>query len=137
MAAQAAPSAVGDSGQICLKAHPAYCIHSNGAGNQVTITNNPADYSNFTIVFDRYQVVWWQNGNGNCLREASDGKVVIENGPCSGTADGSQGWSQDGDQFTNVAYYGTMFTYGAYNNYKVWAYVNVPSGTLFDWKTPV
>ena len=86
-----AQAAIGNSGPICLTNASSYCIHSNGPGNAVTITNVDAQKSNFTVVYDSNGYHGWQNGNGNCLREASNGVVKIENGPCN-TSDGADLW---------------------------------------------
>ena len=80
---KAVPDAVGDESQICLTNAPKYCIHTRGAGIQVSITNVAADQANFTVVFDVEGDHAWQDGNGNCLREGSGGVVKMENGPCN------------------------------------------------------
>ena len=130
-----AQAAVGDSSQICLTNAPKYCIHSNGPGQQVTITNVDAQKSNFTVVYDLRGIHSWQNGNGNCLREGSDGTVKIANGPCVGS-DQSATWGRTGDTYWNELYQGYMFTYGTQNGDKVRATVDPPSGAWVTWNVP-
>ena len=44
----AIPAHAATSFHICLENATSYCLQSNGGGNQVTLTNNSANYSNFT-----------------------------------------------------------------------------------------
>jgi hypothetical protein len=135
-----AQAAVGDSGQICLTNAPSYCIHSNGPGQQVTITNVDAQKSNFTVVYDSNGYHGWQNGNGNCLREGTNGVVKIENGPCN-TSDATDFWGHGVGSTTwyNDFYKDNiMYTNGHVTGDKVWAGTvsSLPSGSYSKWNAP-
>ncbi len=133
-----AQAAVGDSSQICLTNASSYCIHSNGPGNPVSMTNVASQKSNFTVVYDTDGWHMWQNGNGNCLRLANSGFVVIENGPCSLTdlsdrwwhAQGSTTWSNDDPSLD------TLYATGAANGASVKAANPPPSGAWSKWNAP-
>lgn len=132
---KAVPAGVGDSGQICLTSAPSYCIHANGTGNQVTITNIAADKANFTVVFYSSGLYEWQDGNGNCLREGSGDVVKIENGPCS-LSDPTDAWYKTGTQISNEGDIAIMYTKGDANGDNVWADPDTPSGSWIQWNVP-
>jgi hypothetical protein len=136
--ATTAQAAVGDSSQICLTNAPSYCIHSNGTGNQVSITNVAADKSNFTVVYDSDGYHAWQNGNGNCLREGTGGVVKIENGPCNITDHSDLWWhSQGGTTWYNDASNYPMYTKGDVSGDYVWTgQTPLPSGSWSQWNAP-
>lgn len=133
-----AQAAVGDSGQICLTNAPSYCIKTNGAGNQVTITNVAAQKANFTVVYDTDGFHSWQDGNGNCLREGTGGVVKIENGPCQIT-DLSDRWyhAQGSTTWYNDASSHVLYTKGDVTGDDVWAGMTpLPSGSWGKWNAP-
>jgi hypothetical protein len=135
---KAVPDAVGDESQICLTNAPSYCIKTNGAGNQVTITDVAADQGNFTVVEDGQGIHAWQDGNGNCLREGTGGVVKIENGPCNGN-DFADFWShaQGSTTWYNVSNNGIMYTKGHVTGDDVWAgQPPFPSGSYSKWNAP-
>jgi hypothetical protein len=133
-----AQAAIGDSSQICLTNSSHYCIHSNGAGNPVTMTDVDSQKSNFTVVYDTDGWHMWQNGNGNCLRLGTDGVVKIENGPCSLTdlsdrwwhEQGSTTWSNDDPSLD------TLYATAAANGASVKAHNPAPSGSYAKWNAP-
>jgi hypothetical protein len=133
---KAVPDAVGDESQICLTNAPKYCIHTRGAGNQVSITNVAADQANFTVVFDVEGDHAWQDGNGNCLREGTGGVVKMENGPCN-ISDDSDNWyhNQGSNMWQNVYYGGEMYTKGDANGDYVWGGAP-PLGGYSNWNAP-
>lgn len=134
---KAVADGVGDSGQICLKNAPSYCIKANGGGNQVTITNVAADKANFTVVFDSMGDFEWQDGNGNCLREGTGGVVKIENGSCaSNNNDTTDQWYYIMNQISNLKYTAIMYTTGDANGDNVWADSDPPSGSWEKWNAP-
>lgn len=134
-----AQAAVGSSGPICLTSASSYCIHSNGPGQQVTITNDNAQKSTFTVVYDSNGFHGWQNGNGNCLREGTNGVVKIENGPCN-TSDGADFWyhTQGSTTWYNDFYADNiMYAAGAGNGALVKAApAPLPSGSYAKWNAP-
>ena len=133
---KAVPDAVGDKGHICLTNATAYCIKSNGTGNQVTITSVAGDKANFTVVYDSGGYHAWQDGNGNCLREGTGGVVKIENGPCN-TNDSTDLWYhiQGGNTWYNESG-GIMYAFAPVTGYKVWTATTPPSGTWSKWNAP-
>jgi hypothetical protein len=134
---KAVPDAVGDESQICLTNAPSYCIKTNGAGNQVTITNVAANKANFTVVYDSVGVHAWQDGNGNCLREGTGGVVKIENGPCN-IHDASDLWyhSQGSTEWYNVSNDYVVYTTGHVTGDDVWTALTAPSGSWSEWNAP-
>jgi hypothetical protein len=135
IAAPAAPAGVGDSGHICLTSAPSYCIEANGAGNQVTITSNSADYATFTVVFDSSGVFEWQDNNQRCLREGNNNVVKIENGQCS-LEDDTDAWYKIGTQISNEGDTDIMYTNGDANGDDVWANADTPGGAWKQWNAP-
>lgn len=128
---------------ICLHSFPSYCIHSNGAGNQVTISNNANDWANFHVVRSGTDVngntdYQWENANGNCLREGSGNVVKLQNGGCvNGTADN---WWAKGGAFVswtlgvrNFAGSDYMLTHGAVSGWNVWAISSPGNGDDWRW----
>lgn len=135
---KAVPAGVGDSGQICLTNAPSRCIKTNGTGNQVTITSNPADDANFTVVRNNLNNYQWQDGNGNCLREGTGGVVKIENGPCS-NSDKTDWWTKVASNayIDNLSNDAEMYTKGDASGDDVWASTTTPpSGSWVQWKVP-
>ena len=126
----AIPAQAATSFHICLKSATSYCLQSNGGGNQVTITNNPANYSNFTSP----RAGEFQNGNGNCLRAGTNNVVKIENGPCV-ASDPADSWYAPPGQTYRLAsqlYKDDMTVHGHVNGYNVW-HINPGSGDWFNW----
>jgi hypothetical protein len=136
---KAVPDAVGDESQICLTNAPSYCIKTNGAGNQVTITNVAADKANFTVVYDSGGNHAWQDGNGNCLREGTGGVVKIENGPCDSSPPYTSAYwthTQGSTTWSNYQTGDIMYTNGDVTGYNVWAATTPPSGAWSKWNAP-
>jgi hypothetical protein len=132
-----AQAAVGDSNQICLTNATNYCIHSNGPGNPATITTNPADYSNFTVVYDTNGWHMWQNGNGNCLREGTGGVVKLENGPCNVTDPSDLWWHAQGSTtWYNDATNHVMYAARANGATVMAGMTPLPSGSYGKWNAP-
>ena len=137
---KAVPTVIGSRGHICLKT-TSYCIHSNGAGNQVTITNNSADYSNFTVVdtstSNGYFFYQWQNGNGNCLREGTNNIVKIENGHCS-ASDNTDWWEFYQGAYVINDYYGHLMLVRGQprTGFNVFAYSATSPGDWARWNVP-
>jgi hypothetical protein len=134
---KAVPDAVGDESQICLTSDTSYCIHTNGAGKQVSITNVAAEQANFTVVFDEEGDHAWQDGNGNCLREGTGGVVKMENGPCV-ISDDSDNWehSQGSNVWKNVETGDEMYVKSDENGDYVWASTAPPLGSWINWNAP-
>ena len=134
---KAVPDAVGDESQICLTNDTSYCIKTNGAGNQVSITDVAAQKANFTVVYDSGGNHMWQDGNGNCLREGTGGVVKIENGPCN-LSDYMDQWihSQGSTTWENRITGDIMYTKGNDNGDYVWATTSPPSGSWSKWNAP-
>lgn len=129
------------SGPICLtNSKPKVCIESNGAGNQVKITSNSPDWSNFTLVAvvrcaDGHVCYGWANGNGNCLRAGTGNVVKIENGGCN-TLDGADMWEgQSNGQLKSEDYGNHMLTRGEASGDNVF-HENIVSGDWTNWTTP-
>jgi hypothetical protein len=141
----AVPAYSGASFHICLTSAPAYCLQSNGTGNQVTITSNKNNYSVFTKQYidtgGDGAIFNVENGNGNCLRENNSHEVVIANGGClSSDLDGRWNWYQIGVNYTGIwqnELYASQFmlVHGDVNGYKVWA-VSPSSGDWIKWTPP-
>jgi hypothetical protein len=120
------PGATADSFHICLMNASSLCLQSNGAGNQVTITSNSADHSNFRVanseILDGYDAYEFENGNGNCLRAATNGDVKIENGSC-GVDDAADWWvsviNGSASYLVSYDYGGRMLTHGDVSGYNV------------------
>ncbi len=127
--AQAAPSE-----HICLENAQSYCLQSNGTGQQVTITLNPAKYSNFTKSRTRSGgQVQFENGNGNCLRAANGNVVVIENGPCQDVAD--NWWYAPANQIFRLRSESTnddLTVHGRVDGWNVW-HIIPGSGDWYNW----
>jgi hypothetical protein len=126
----AIPAQAATSFHICLKSATSYCLQSNGGGSQVTITNNPANYSNFTSP----RPGQFQNGNGNCLRAGTNNVVKIENGPCV-ASDPADSWYAPPGQTYRLAsqlYRDDMTVHGPVNGYNVW-HINPGSGDWYNW----
>lgn len=136
---KATPDAVGDESQICLTNDPSYCIKTNGTGQQVSITNVAAQKANFTVVYDSNGYHAWQDGNGNCLREGTDGIVKIENGPCD-INDYTDVWFRYSYSGNNTWYnYSTqdiMYTNNNVSGAYVFAAASLPTGSWSKWNAP-
>jgi hypothetical protein len=136
-----AQAAVGSSGPICLTSASSYCIHSNGPGQQVTITNDNAQKSTFTVVYDSNGFHGWQNGNGNCLREGENFVVKIANGPCL-NGDDSDWWELNSHYLMNqFPYTPTGITYMLVRGqpgtgHLVFAYESIAVGDWAQWNVP-
>lgn len=142
----AIPAYSGASFHICLlNAKPTkYCLQSNGVGQQVTITSDSANWSNFTKQpLGPAEIFNFENGNGNCLRENDSNEVVIANGPClSSDHDGQWVWPQNPPgNFTGV-YQNHEYTNDEMlvqgtpqDEYKVWAKAPV-AGDWAKWAPP-
>ena len=142
----AIPAYSGASFHICLlNAKPTkYCLQSNGVGQQVTITSDSANWSNFTKqVLGPADDFNFENGNGNCLRENNSNEVVIANGPClSSDQDGQWVWPLNSSQsytgvYKNHEYPSNeMLVQGTpQDEYKVWAKAPV-AGDWTKWAPP-
>ena len=129
-ASPAIPAQAATSFHICLENAASYCLQSNGSGNQVTITNNPANYSNFTAP----RTGQFENGNGNCLRAGTNNVVKIENGPCAANDPADSWYAPSAGSFRVLsALYGDdMLVHGHVNGYKVWHATPV-SGDWDNW----
>jgi hypothetical protein len=136
----AQPAAAADPFHICLLHKPHFCLKSNGAGKQVTITNNSADYANFHTVREStylgspaYQ---FDNGQGKCLRAGDTGAVKFENGTCA-NGDATDWWANpivDGVSYlVNEGLGGDMLTHGAKNGYRVFC-AGATSGDWASWE---
>jgi hypothetical protein len=139
------PAYSGPSFNICLQnaTQPKYCLQSNGVGQQVTITSDSANWSNFTKqAISAGEVFNFENGNGNCLRENNSQEVVIANGPCvSSDRDGQWVWPLETSQnftgvFENNAHPSDeMLVHGNQDEYKVYAKSPV-TGDWVKWAPP-
>jgi hypothetical protein len=143
VAGRAGPKAVlsvlqaASSYHICLTNALSLCLQSNGTGNQVTITTNAADWSNFHTVRTRAigkdtegQI---QNGNGNCLRAGTGNVVKIENGPCA-FSDPADWWiGPPGNLLESEQYPADyMLVHGNVSGFNVW-HANPVSGDWTQW----
>ena len=142
----AIPAYSGGSFHICLLNSKTvkYCPQSNGVRQQVTITSDSANWSNFTKqALGPSDVFNFENGNGNCLRENESHEVVIANAPCvSSDRDGQWVWPLNTSQnftgvFQNNEYSSDeMLVHGTpQDEYKVWAEAPV-SGDWAKWAPP-
>jgi hypothetical protein len=136
----AVPAAVGSKAQICLKNSSNYCLQSNGAGSQVTITNNSSNYSTFTVARIEDTVngteYEWQNASGNCLRQGGSNMVIIKNGSCS-ASDRSDLWQAFQGRVQNDFTAQIMLVRGQpKTGNKVFAFSTTPSGDWAKWNVP-
>ncbi len=140
--ATAVPAGVGTKGHICLKNASSYCIKTNGAGNQVTVTNDSANYANFTVVSKEtsgsYVFYEWEDGNGNCLREGTHNIVKIESGSCAALGDNTDTWELYASHVVINDYYGdSMLVRGEpRDGFKVFAYSGTSKGDFYQWNVP-
>jgi hypothetical protein len=126
----AATAQAPDPFNICLKNAPSYCLQSNGGGQQVTITNNPANYA----VFHSPSPVEFENASGNCLRAGTGNIVKIENGPCV-ASDQADSWFAPATEVFRTRselYLDDMLVHGHVNGYKVW-HATPGSGDWYNW----
>jgi hypothetical protein len=138
--AAAQPPAAADPFHICLLHKPHSCLKSNGAGKQVTITNDSADYANFhavrTSTYRGSPAYQFDNGQGKCLRAGETGAVKFENGTCA-KGDTADWWANpivDGVSYLlNVGGGADMLTHGVKNGDRVWWGAPV-SGDWASWK---
>jgi hypothetical protein len=132
-------NAAAAKGHICLKNSSSYCLQSNGAGNQVTITKNSSKYAVFTVEFsitvNGITTFEWENASGNCLR-AEGNPVTIKEGPCSGS-DPADSWSDNAGALQNGNHSYFMLVRGQpQTGSKVFAYASVASGDWAKWSVP-
>jgi len=115
---------------ICLKNATTYCLRSNGGGQQVTITNNPANYSTFHQPLGGQ----YENASGNCLRAGTGNIVKIENGGCSATDQADTWYAPVGMTFRvrSELYTDDMLVHGVANGNSVWHATPV-SGDWYNW----
>jgi hypothetical protein len=135
MAAPSPIPAASSTYNICLENAPyLLCLHSSGTGKQVTITENPADWSNFHTARTKNNDTWYQfeDGNGHCLRAGTNNVVKIENGPCA-LGDNADWWIlESGGQLQSAGYGNDMLTHGDETGYNVW-HMGFMSGDWTAW----
>lgn len=116
---------------ICLKnAKQATCVQANGAGNQVSVTVNSADWANFHYTTSGSSRLI-EDGNGNCLRAGDSDIVKIENGPCV-SSDGADLWTFSANNLYNALYGNFMLTHGQGSGDNVF-HMTFQSGDWTQW----